>query len=155
MGILKRDVSAKSSRSAVTIIARGNLLSGEMRVSGKVHVDGTVEGRLEATDDVTIGRHGVIRGCLQASHVNVSGLMEGDLICASLHVERGGKVRGVVCCDQLTIDPKGCFLGERRMQQTTPRLEYQPDEPEHSGEVLDHALIDTLPDRIILSREED
>ncbi len=158
MGILKRNVSAKPVRSAVTIIAQGNQLSGDMRVNGKVHVDGVVEGRLEATDDVTIGRNGVMRGCLRAEHVNVSGLLEGDLICASLHIEKGGKVRANVYSDKLSIDPQGCFLGERRMQQTTPRLEYQSDIASQEvveGDVLDHALFDTLPDRITLSRQED
>ncbi|GAA0784570.1 bactofilin family protein [Marinobacterium sediminicola] len=157
MGILKRDVSAKSGRNAVTIIARGNHLSGDMRVSGKVHVDGVVEGRLEVTDDVTIGRHGVVRGFLTAQHVNVSGLIEGDVFCDSLHIERGGKVRARVCSEKLTIDPQGCFLGERHLQKATPRLEYHPDltaEKEATGEVLDYALIDTLPDRITLSRGE-
>ncbi len=158
MGILKRNVSAKSVRSAVTIIAQGNHLSGDMRVSGKVHVDGVVEGRLETTDDVTIGRNGILRGCLRAEHVNVSGLLEGDLICTSLHIEKGGKVRANVCSDKLSIDPQGCFLGERRMQQTTPRLEYQPDDVGQDaagGDVLDYALFETLPDRITLSRQED
>ncbi|GAA0686962.1 hypothetical protein GCM10009104_11200 [Marinobacterium maritimum] len=158
MGILKRNVSAKSVRSAVTIIAQGNQLSGDMRVCGKVHIDGVVEGRLEVADDVTIGRQGVVRGCLVANHVNVSGLLEGDLICTSLHVERGGKVRANVCSDKLSIDPQGCFVGERRMQRSTPRLEYHPDDSGKAaigGEVLDYALFDTLPDRITLSRQED
>lgn len=158
MGILKRNVSAKSGRGAVTIIARGNSIAGEMRVNGKVHVDGCVDGRLEATDDVTIGRQGVIRGCLRARHVNVSGLLEGDLICTSLHIEKGGRVRGNVSSDTLSIDPQGCFVGERRVQTTTPRLEYQPqaeEGDEEPGEVFDHALIDTLPNRITLSRQED
>lgn len=156
MGILKRNVSAKSGRSAVTIIAQGNHLSGDMQVSGKVHVDGIVEGRLEASDDVTIGRHGSLRGCLRAEHVNVSGLLEGDLICTSLHIEKGGEVRASVCCEQLSIDPQGCFVGERRMQ--TPRLEYQPAPSggrQESADVFDYALIDTLPDRITLGHQED
>ncbi len=158
MGILKRDVSAKSGRSAVTIIAQGNHLSGQVHISGKVHVDGVVEGRLEAADDVSIGRQGVVRGCLVAEHVNVSGLVEGDLICTSLHIERGGEVRGNVCSDKLSIDPRGCFLGERRMKTSTPRLEYQSETSSPAngaGRVLDYALIDTLPDRIILGRQED
>ncbi|MBA4502041.1 polymer-forming cytoskeletal protein [Marinobacterium sp. 3-1745] len=129
-----------------------------MRVSGKVHVDGVVEGHLEAVDDVSIGRHGVVRGSLVAQHVNVSGLLEGDLVCASLHIERGGQVRGQVCSDKLSIDPQGCFLGERRMQQSPPRLEYRPEVPvqgEGLIEDLEHTLIDTLPDRITLGRKED
>lgn len=160
MGILKRDVSAKSGRGAVTIIARGNSLKGDMQISGRVHVDGLLEGNVEVSDDVTVGRHGVVRGRLQARHVNVSGLVEGELSCASLHIERGGRVRAALCSDQLSIDPQGCFVGERRTQET-PRLEYRPEVeqgavPERDSlHALDFALIDSLPDRITLSPQED
>ncbi|MBR9827356.1 MAG: polymer-forming cytoskeletal protein [Oceanospirillales bacterium] len=156
MGILKRDVSAKSGRGAVTIIARGNHLKGDMDVSGKIHVDGIFEGNIESADDITIGRHGVVRGRISARHVNVSGVLEGDLCCASLHIEKGGQVRAIVLSDYLSIDPQGCFLGERRLQHVPAQLEYHPvSSVAQDDDVLDYALIGALPDRITLSREKD
>lgn len=129
-----------------------------MQFSGRVHVDGVIEGRIDASEDVTLGRSGVVRGWLRARHVNVSGLFEGDLVCTSLHIERDGQVRANLCCDELSIDSRGCFIGERRKQGQPARLEYRPQTaaPVESGagELFDHELIDTLPDRIILGRQE-
>lgn len=156
MGIIKRNVSAKSGRSAVTIIAQGNRFHGETSISGKLHVDGCFEGSIDSSDDVSVGRAGVIRGQMRAHAVNISGLFEGDLICETLHIEKGGKVRGNVYCATLSIDPEGCFVGERRLQGEQ-RLTW-----EGQAEAVTQAatlsveqavdLIDSLPDRITLSR---
>jgi cytoskeletal protein CcmA (bactofilin family) len=151
LGIIKRDVSAKSGRSAVTIIAQGNHFKGDTQVSGKMHVDGLFEGSVDSSEDISIGRHGCVRGRIKARNVTVSGVLEGELICDQLHIERGGQVRATVYSDNLSIDPQGCFVGERRLQ-VTPQLEYHPEETvrEHSGSI-DYSLIDSLPDRITLS----
>ncbi|MBV0932231.1 bactofilin family protein [Marinobacterium weihaiense] len=163
MGILKRDVSAKPGRNAVTIIAQGNSLKGSMQVSGKVHVDGLFEGDIETADDITVGRKGELRGRIKARHVNVSGCVEGELNCDSLHIERGGRVQARLYCDALTIDPRGCFMGERRAREM-PLLEYHPpeenaveppDPARDSLQDLDFSLIGSLPDRITLGRQED
>jgi len=151
LGIIKRDVSAKSGRSAVTIIAQGNHFKGDTQVSGKMHVDGLFEGNIDSSEDISIGRHGCVRGRIRARNVTVSGVLEGELICDQLHIERGGQVRATVSSDNLSIDPQGCFVGERRLQ-VTPQLEYHPEETarEQSNSV-DYSLIDSLPDRITLS----
>ncbi len=157
MGIIKRNVSAKSGRSAVTIIAEGNRFHGETTISGKMHVDGRFDGRIDSSDDISIGRAGQIRGQVRAHAVNVSGLFEGDLICDSLHIEKGGRVRGNIYCATLSIDPDGCFVGERRLpgeQRLTwdgqVAAETAVTEVCLSPEV---DLIDSLPDRITLSRK--
>jgi cytoskeletal protein CcmA (bactofilin family) len=151
LGIIKRDVSAKSGRSAVTIIAQGNHFKGDTQVSGKMHVDGLFEGNIDSSEDISIGRHGCVRGRIRARNVTVSGVLEGELVCDQLHIERGGQVRATVYSDNLSIDSQGCFVGERRLQ-ITPQLEYHPEEAvrEKSGSI-DYSLIDSLPDRITLS----
>lgn len=155
MGIIKRDVSAKSARSAVTIVAQGNHFKGDTQVSGKMHVDGLFEGSIDSTDDISIGRHGCIRGRVRARNLTVSGVLEGELICERLHIERGGQVRAMVCSEDLSIDPQGCFVGERRLPET-PQLEHQQDSSaQDSRENIDYSLIDSLPDRITLGNREE
>lgn len=155
MGIIKRDVSAKSARSAVTIVAQGNHFKGDTQISGRMHVDGLFEGSIDSTDDISIGRHGCIRGRVRARNLTVSGVLEGELICERLHIERGGQVRAMVCSEDLSIDPQGCFVGERRLPET-PQLEHQQDSSaQDSRENIDYSLIDSLPDRITLDNREE
>ena len=162
MGILKRNVSAKSGRSAVTIIAQGNRFQGETSIVGKLHVDGEFEGSLDSSDDITVGRQGRVSGRIRAKAVNVSGTLEGMLVCESLHIERGGRVCANVHCTKLSIDPDGVFVGERQLldpqwlpQDTAvTRLDTEDDDGACVEVIdLDSALIDSLPDRITLSRK--
>lgn len=163
MGIIKRNVSAKSNRSSVTIIAQGNRFHGETRVSGKMHVDGEFEGSIDSSDDISIGKSGRISGRVRAHAVNVSGELEGELICESLHIERGGRVCANVYCSTLSIDPDGHFVGERNLPGQLQRLTWEAEalhvEAEETADArelaidLESGLIDSLPDRITLSRK--
>lgn len=156
MGILKRNVSAQSSRTAVTIVARGNRMQGDLHLTGKLHVDGELEGRIESADDLAVGRQGVVRGTVRARQVTVSGVLEGELHCESLHIERGGRVSANVCSEELIIEPRASFVGERRTPAQAQLVHLEP-EPEQKDsdclEGLDYHLIDSLPDRITLARE--
>jgi len=158
LGILKRNVSAQSNRSAVSIIARGNQLTGDLSMTGRLHVDGVLEGALDLVDDLSVGRQGVVRGSVRAVQVTVSGALEGELYCESLHIERGGCVQGNVCCDELIIDPKASFIGERRMLPRAQLAHLDSDADESPClDGLDYQLIDSLPDRITLAdnKEDD
>lgn len=160
MGIIRRNVSAKSGRSAVTIIAEGNRFHGETSISGKMHLDGLFEGSIDCSDDVSVGRTGILRGQVRAHAVSVSGLLEGELICDSLHIERGGKVRANVYCASLSIDPDGFFVGERHLPgekrltwdgNVTQRIEDHSNTGSDALIDMDNNIIDSLPDRITLS----
>ncbi len=117
MGIIKRNVSTKSERSAITIIAEGNKFSGDMSIVGKMHIDGMFEGNISSLDNISIGKSGHVSGVIRARHINVSGLLEGDVSCDELHIEPGGQVRANVTNKEMSISPKGCFLGERRIKE--------------------------------------
>ncbi|GGO81153.1 hypothetical protein GCM10011348_19550 [Marinobacterium nitratireducens] len=164
MGILKKKSAANPPRGAVTIIAHGNRVSGDLRIQGRLHVDGAVEGKIDSSDDISIGRKGWIKGHVRARELHVSGQLEGEVVCDALHVEAGGKVRARVLSQTLAVDPRGCFQGERRSPAPEPLvLETMPEpdtgaEPEQAprrAATMEFGVdaIDSLPDRITLSRD--
>ncbi|MBR9883733.1 MAG: polymer-forming cytoskeletal protein [Oceanospirillales bacterium] len=145
-------------------MAQGNRFHGETSISGKMHVDGEFEGSIDSSDDISIGKTGRICGRIRAHAVNVSGELEGELICDSLHIERGGRVCANVYCSTLSIDPDGTFVGERHLPGQQHRLTWDVEartmpEPEPLSDAqdlvidLETGLIDSLPDRITLSRK--
>mgnify|MGYP000515666435 CR=1 FL=1 len=148
MGIIKRSVPAKSGSSAVTIIAEGNKFCGDTQIVGKMHVDGIFEGNISSLDDIYIGKKGLVRGFVKASHVNISGRLEGEVVCDNLHIEAGGEVRANVLSKNMSIDPRGCFLGERRLQDSAVA-----DLPAVADSGID--AIDSLPDRVVLEQQDE
>jgi cytoskeletal protein CcmA (bactofilin family) len=149
MGILKKSLSSKPNRSAITIIAEGNKFSGEMNIVGKMHIDGVFEGNINSLDNISIGTTGHVSGIIKAKHMTVSGLLEGEIICDELHIEKGGKVRATVLSKVMSIDPAGCFQGERR-ESVSPAYPAVKAPDYESG--VD--AIDSLPDKITLTTPE-
>ena len=123
MGFLKRDAASESARGAVTIIAKGNLFTGEMNIVGKLHIDGIFEGRIASLDTISVGKKGELLGFIQAQEIHVSGKIDGEVTCGELIIDNGGEVKGVVYCDELVINRKGSFIGERRLKSELRRLE--------------------------------
>lgn len=126
MGILTRAASAKSARSAVTIIAEGNKFTGEMSIVGKLHIDGIFEGNISSLDSISIGKRGAVHGNIRAHQINVCGLLQGEIHCDELSVENGGKVRGTVYSEHMVIEREGCFIGERRLKEGASAQEGAP-----------------------------
>ncbi|WP_417581405.1 bactofilin family protein [Nitrincola sp.] len=151
MGILKRHVPPKPGRATVSIIARGNRFSGDTRISGKMHVDGTFEGHIVAEDDVSIGIYGLITGRVRGTKIFVSGKLEGEVICDHLFIEPGGQVNARVCCADMKVDQGGVFVGERSLPEptlgiNTIELSDAPQNSEHND------ILASLPERITLKK---
>ena len=150
MGLLKKDASTKSARSAVTIIAEGNKFTGDMSVVGKMHIDGIFEGTVNSLDTISIGVRGEVHGNIRAHQINVCGLLQGEIRCDELTIEDGGRVRGTVFSEQLVVQRNGCFVGERYLKDQVaiePAVEEAP-----SGQLAQ--TLEELPDKITLVAEK-
>ncbi|UTW02003.1 polymer-forming cytoskeletal protein [Amphritea atlantica] len=146
MGFFTKNVPAKSgvaNGSAITIIAEGNKFSGDMSIIGRMHIDGTFEGNVSSLDNISIGKNGHVHGVVKANHITVCGLLEGEVLCDELEIDRGGKVVATVVSKVMAIHPEGNFIGERRMKDMGV-LEHAPQV--ESG--ID--AIDSLPDKVTI-----
>jgi len=152
VGILKRHVPPKPGRATVSIIARGNRFSGDTRISGKMHVDGTFEGHIVAEDDVSIGIYGLITGRVRGTKIFVSGKLEGDVICDHLFIESGGQVNARVCCADMKVDQGGVFVGERSLPEPTLGI-HSIDISEAEQYAEHNDIFASLPERITLSKK--
>ncbi|MEH6578947.1 MAG: polymer-forming cytoskeletal protein [Amphritea sp.] len=151
MGFFKKNVPAKSGSangSAITIIAEGNKFSGDMSIVGKMHIDGVFEGHISSLDNISIGKNGHVHGVVKANQIAVCGLLEGEVVCEELNIDRGGKVAATVVSKVMAIHPEGNFIGERRMKEVAT-IEHIPQL--HSGV----EAIDSLPDKVTLSGNEE
>ena len=63
----------------ITLLAKGVLLRGEMRVEGTVRIDGRLEGDLLTTGTVVIGEDGVVQGTIHAGTIISSGKIKATV----------------------------------------------------------------------------
>jgi cytoskeletal protein CcmA (bactofilin family) len=62
-----------------TVLGQGAEFRGNISVDGGIIVDGKVEGNISATERITVGAHGSVRGNLHAPEVVVGGKVQGQV----------------------------------------------------------------------------
>lgn len=87
----KADISQFGGKT--TIIAQDAEITGNMRFSGAVQVDGRVIGNIQADEGlVRISEHGYVEGVIRAPNVLINGQVNGDVF-AFEHLELDAKAR--------------------------------------------------------------
>jgi cytoskeletal protein CcmA (bactofilin family) len=95
-----------------TVIGRGTVIEGTVRVSGRVQVDGEIEGSLIAEGHVSVGPSGSIVGEVVADQLAVGGRVEGKVtVREHLHIAPGGSTRGELRYGSLQVDRGGVIDG--------------------------------------------
>ncbi len=107
-----RKSSSAASSAEPTVIGRGAVVEGTIRLSGHIQIDGHIEGKLEVEGQVSVGPNGSITGEVMADELIIGGKVEGKAIARQhLHVASGGAVRGEVRYGSLQIDRGGLIDG--------------------------------------------
>lgn len=144
MGFSGKSRKRKVQPGGTTIIAAGSQLRGELNLESALHIDGSVEGDIQSSSDVSIGSSGKFQGNINAKHIVVSGYLHGKVDCERLEIVASGKVYGEVVCGELVIEPGGQFIGESRVREEgqVVALQHRHDNellaaPEAAGELQD------------------
>ena len=88
MGISDRTDGAYGRPGPTTVVAPGTTVKGDIHSIGGVHVDGEIEGSVEAKSYVIVAKGAVIHGDVHAAEVYLGGIVIGDIW--ALEVERYG-----------------------------------------------------------------
>jgi cytoskeletal protein CcmA (bactofilin family) len=88
-----------------------------LTLDSALHIDGTIEGEIESSSDISIGGTGNFEGTLHAKHVVVSGYLHGKIECERLEIVATGKVFGEVHSKEFVIESGGQFIGESRIRE--------------------------------------
>lgn len=104
---------AKTSVSTEpTVIGRGTVIEGVVRVAGRVQIDGAIDGSLLADGHVSVGPNGSILGEVVAHELAVGGRVEGKVsVREHLHIAPQGVCRGEVRYGSLQVDRGGVLDG--------------------------------------------
>ena len=109
--------SAPGGEGALSIIAAGMSVTGDVETNGVVKIEGTVTGSILGARQVLLGRQGEIKGDVNAREVVLGGrvqgnvraserveiqatsVVNGDIVAKSIVVVEGGRINGAVRMD--------------------------------------------------------
>ena len=106
--------SAGNPRSRVpSIISADTSLTGEIRSTGELHLDGSVEGDVHA-ERLVIGETATIKGNVHADTVRVCGKLDGNVTGREVVLTATARMTGDISHDVLTLEPGARFAGAVR-----------------------------------------
>ena len=109
----------EEQRADTTVITKGTAVSGELRGTGNVLIEGTLLGGIRVDGTVTVAGSGLVKGPIEAEDVCVAGSVTGDIAArAALRLEMTGSITGSVTMRSYTIEDGGYFNGQSHMTES-------------------------------------
>jgi cytoskeletal protein CcmA (bactofilin family) len=110
---------------STSLIAAGTEIRGDVQFSGRLHIDGKVEGsiRADSADAVlTLSNHAHIVGEIQAPHIVINGAVTGDVTAGErLELASGARVEGNVYYKILEMSAGAQINGKMVHRSEPPR----------------------------------
>jgi cytoskeletal protein CcmA (bactofilin family) len=100
-----------------TVIGEGLVIEGDVASREDVIVYGTVRGKLQTSEQLTVGNGGLVEADVSAQAVSISGQVTGDVVAVDrVDIQPGGRLVGDVQSARLTIADGASFKGNVDMQ---------------------------------------
>ncbi len=117
-------------KDAVTIISEGVVIEGKLMSKGNVRIDGTVNGNLEVSGNVTIGKSGFVKGEVTGQMIIHGGKIEGTLRSNEKIVLEGTSIlKGDIFTRILVVEEGAVFDGNSSMSSKEKTNLFNPPAP--------------------------
>ena len=97
---------------AITVIAAGIIIEGELTSDDEVEVSGTLKGRLSSQQAVTVGAGAVVEAEVSGAQIVIAGQVTGNVSATDrVDLQAGARLVGDVKAARLTIADGASFKG--------------------------------------------
>ncbi|WP_257308715.1 bactofilin family protein [Geothrix fuzhouensis] len=114
MAVFRNNKSKPDSAPAIhSLLGKDVMLTGEIQTgSQSLRIEGSVEGIIHSTGEISIAPGGLVKGTIYAKHLVVTGRAEGTMkITECLEIHGTGYVEGDVEVGSLVVDEGGTLQG--------------------------------------------
>ena len=107
---------AAPAEAALSIIAFGMKVLGDIETNGVIKIEGTIEGTIRGARQVLVGRQGEIKGDVHAREVVVGGKVDGTITAAErVEIQGTSAVNGDIYTKSIVVLEGGRINGSVRM----------------------------------------
>jgi cytoskeletal protein CcmA (bactofilin family) len=107
-----------TGEGALSIIAAGMTVSGDIDSTGVVKVEGRVEGAIRSARQVLVGRQGVVRGDIETREAVIGGTVEGTISASErVEIQATASIQGDIVTRSIGIAEGGKINGSVRMEE--------------------------------------
>lgn len=131
------ETAQKPGLGVPSILSTDFTVTGNVASSGEVHLDGTVEGDIDARV-LTVGENAQVRGNISAETVRISGSVTGTIRAKEVILTRSARITGDIHHDVLSMEAGARLEGMCR----------------HLASLLDAKESDDASGRLLLTQQE-
>lgn len=128
----------ETDNTTINLISNGTEITGDIKSSGDIRIDGTLTGNLNTKGKVVIGPTGKVKGEVICKNSEVSGMIEGKISVGQLlNLKNASKIVGDIFTFKLSIEPGAKFTGNCKMSEAEDNegsAFTKTKEPEKTGE---------------------
>jgi cytoskeletal protein CcmA (bactofilin family) len=129
------EVRAPESAPRASVLGPTLRFRGELSAQEDLIIQGSVEGSITHTQNLTVGTDGTMKGDIRARVIVVDGKVEGDLYATeSVNIRATAKVKGNVFAPRVGITEGAFFQGQVEMQPSGAAVQ------EHSARLRQAAM---------------
>jgi cytoskeletal protein CcmA (bactofilin family) len=107
------EIERSESFLGKTVKVKGNISS-----SDSIHIEGKINGNVEADHKIIIGAQGSVNGKMEAEVVDLYGTAKGEIITKKImNIHNSAKFEGNINSNKVTIEEGGIFNGNMNMPE--------------------------------------
>jgi len=94
-------------------------IEGDLSFRDELLIDGKVNGKINATGTLIVGKNARVRGEVRVKSVTIQGTVEGNVFASERCVlESGATLRGDIDSPRLALDENASFLGRAKISRS-------------------------------------
>ena len=108
----------ETDNSTINLISSGTDITGDVKSTGDIRIDGTLKGNLNTKGKVVIGPTGKVSGEIICKNSEVSGVVEGKITVGQLlNLKASSKILGDIATSKLSVEQGAIFSGNCKMSE--------------------------------------
>ena len=115
LGKKDNGVIAGGGQTLNTIIGRGTLFEGTMKVENSVRVDGVFKGELTCSGALTISQSGEVYAHLEGKDIYINGIVRGTVHAEKVRLDSQARFIGDIYANALSVSEGAIFHGSCSM----------------------------------------
>jgi len=119
-----------TGEGALSIIAAGMTVSGDIESTGVVKVEGRVDGSIRSARQVLVGRQGTVHGDIETREAVIGGAVEGTITASErVEIQATAAVLGDIITRTIVVAEGGRINGTVRMEDGKPGARHPAPTP--------------------------
>ena len=119
----KDNGTVQGGQTLNTIIGRGTIFEGVMKVDNSVRIDGTFKGELTCSGALTISQSGEAYAHLEGRDIYINGIVRGTVRAEKVRLDSQARFIGDVYASALSVSEGAVFHGSCSMESAAREVE--------------------------------